>query len=121
MLALLSGVGIEIAGTSLLASSDGFRHIAPTLGGLACWALALYLFTRGLRKTPVAAAYAIWSGAATALLVVIAWVVFDQVPGIATFVGCGLIVTGLALLRGVSLEPDLAQRVENRDGARWAG
>jgi len=121
MLALLAGVGIEVAGTSLLATSDGFRHVAPTLGGLALWAVALYLFILGLRTKPVAAAYAIWSGTATALLVLIAWLGFDQRPGVEMFVGCGLIVTGLALLRNVSLEPDADLRHQDVESAPWAG
>jgi small multidrug resistance pump len=89
----------EVAGTSALRASDGFTRFWPSAGvvvgyGVSFVALS-YALKYGLGLGP---AYAIWSGAGTALITVVGFVVFGDRIGPVAYAGIALIVVGVVLV-----------------------
>ena len=97
-LLLAAAIVCEVAATSALKASDGFTRAGPAALVVAGYALAFWLLALTLRQIPVGIAYAVWSGAGTALVALVGWAVFGQRLGGATLAGIALIVAGVALL-----------------------
>lgn len=94
-LAILS----EVAGTSALRASEGFTRLWPSIGvvvgyGVSFVALSLAL-KHGLGLGP---AYAIWSGAGTALITIVGLVAFGDRIGPMAYAGIALIIAGVVLV-----------------------
>jgi len=94
------GVAIvaEVVATSALKTAEGFTRPLPSVLVIAGWGIALYCLSLALRTIPVGVAYAIWSGLGTALVVLIAWLVFSQRLDLPALVGIGLIVAGVIVI-----------------------
>lgn len=88
----------EVAATSALKAADGFTRLAPSLVVVIGYAAAFYFLSLSLRTIPVGTAYAIWSGAGIALIALIGWLLYGQLPDTAAFIGMGLIVAGVGVL-----------------------
>jgi len=90
----------EIAATTALKLTDGFRHLGwvalVVVGyGISFWALSI-----SLRTFPLGVVYAVWSGIGTAAIVLIGWLVFNEVLDGVKLAGIGLIIIGVAMLNG---------------------
>jgi len=99
MVLLAIAIVCEVAGTSALRASDGFSRLWPSLGvvvgyGLSFVALSLAL-KQGLGLGP---AYAIWSGAGTALITIVGLVAFGDRIGPMVYAGIALIIAGVVLV-----------------------
>lgn len=70
--ASLLGVAIvvEVGATAVLPRAAGFTHPGWTAVVLGGYALSIWLLAVVVRQIPVSVAYAIWSGAGTALVAV---------------------------------------------------
>src|SRR5262245_19845918 len=88
----------EVAGTSALKPSEGFRKLGPSLVVLAGFGVAFFFMSLSLRTIPVGIAYAIWAGCGIALITVIGAVLFRQIPDSAAVIGIGLIIAGVVVL-----------------------
>ncbi|WP_052851702.1 DMT family transporter [Streptomyces avicenniae] len=88
----------EIAGTTLMKVSDGFSKLWPTLGTTVCYLVAFLLLARTLRQLDVGVAYAIWSGAGTALIAAIGILFLDEPATLAKALGIGLVIAGVVVL-----------------------
>ena len=92
----------EVAGTSALKASDGFTKLYPSLVVIAGFGAAFFFLSLSLRTIPMGVAYAIWSGVGITLIVVIAAVLFNQVPDLGALAGIALIIAGVIVLNATS-------------------
>lgn len=88
----------EVIGTSALKATDGFTRLAPSALVVVAYGAAFYCLALALKTIPVGLAYAIWSGAGTALIALISWAVLKQRLPAATWMGIGMIVAGVVLI-----------------------
>ena len=88
----------EIAGTSALKSAEGFTRFWPSTIVVIGYSSAFYFLSLTLKFIPVGIAYAIWSGAGTALIVLIAWLFMGQKLDLPAIVGILLIISGVLVL-----------------------
>ncbi|WP_059009348.1 DMT family transporter [Streptomyces specialis] len=97
-LTLAAAITAEIIGTMLMNQSDGFSRLWPSLGTLACYLLAFTLLAQTLKTMEVGVAYAIWSGAGTAVVAVIGVLFLNENASLPKVLGVLLVVGGGALL-----------------------
>jgi small multidrug resistance pump len=88
----------EVIGTSALKASAGFSHLLPSVIVVAGYGVAFYCLSLTLRQIPLGIAYAVWSGAGTALIALIGVVVYRQKLDPAAVLGICLIVAGVLVL-----------------------
>jgi len=93
-----SAIVCEVIATSLLKASDGFRRLWPTVGTIAGYLAAFYLFSMALKTIPIGVAYAIWSGVGILLISLIGWIIFKQRIDLAAIVGMVLIAAGVVVI-----------------------
>ncbi|MBT60474.1 MAG: QacE family quaternary ammonium compound efflux SMR transporter [Euryarchaeota archaeon] len=89
----------EVIATASLKSTEGFTKIAPSFVVLIGYGLAFYFLSLTLDTIPIGVVYAVWSGVGVAGITLVSILVFDQKIDIAGFVGIGLIVAGVIVLR----------------------
>ncbi|WP_114238987.1 multidrug efflux SMR transporter [Dyella sp. C9] len=97
-LLLATAIAAEVAATSALKASDGFSRWVPSLVVLAGYGIAFYCLSLTLRHIPIGIAYAVWSGAGTALIALIGVVAYQQKLDLPGMLGIGLIVAGVLVL-----------------------
>ena len=88
----------EVAATSALKSAEGFTKLWPSCIVVAGYAAAFYFLSLTLKTIPVGMAYAIWSGAGTALVALVAWLYMGQKLDVPAIIGILLIVSGVLVL-----------------------
>lgn len=95
---LVIAIGVEIAGTSLLKLSAGFKYPLVGIVGMLLYGLAIFSFSRALSKIPLSVGYAIWAGVGTAVTGLIGiWAFGEILTGLKTL-GFMAIITGVILL-----------------------
>lgn len=94
------GVAImgEVFGTSMLKLSEGFTNLIPTIGFVLGFGTAFYFLSISLRVIPLGTAYAIWSGAGTALTALIGVLIWNEPFSVMTGIGIVLIIGGVAFV-----------------------
>lgn len=98
-LLLAAAIGCELVATSLLKLSEGLTRLWPTVGTVIGYVAALVLLAQTLKTMPMSVAYAIWSGAGTALIAAIGMVALDEPVTPMRIGGIVLIVVGVVALR----------------------
>jgi small multidrug resistance pump len=88
----------EVAGTLALRYTHGFIKLVPSLIVIGAYSLSFYMLSLALRNIPVGVAYAIWSGAGTAIVAIAGMVLFGERLTITTAAGLALIVVGVILI-----------------------
>ncbi len=88
----------ETAGTSALKPAEGFTRLWPSLVVVIGYSSAFYFLSLTLKVIPVGIAYAIWSGAGTAIIVLIAWIFMGQKLDLPAIIGILLIISGVIVL-----------------------
>ncbi|HUA81605.1 MAG TPA: multidrug efflux SMR transporter [Dyella sp.] len=88
----------EVVATSALKASNGFSQLLPSAIVVVGYGVAFYCLSLTLRQIPLGIAYAVWSGAGTALIALIGVVVYRQKLDLAAVLGIGLIVAGVLVL-----------------------
>lgn len=86
---------LEVAGTTFMKLSAGFTNIWPSLGVAACYAGALTGIVLVLREIELSIAYAIWSGAGTALTTAVGIAWFNEPASALKVVSVGLVLIGI--------------------------
>ena len=89
----------EVMATASLKSTEGFSKLWPSVIVLVGYSAAFYFLSLTLDTIPIGVAYAIWSGVGVAAITLVSIFVFDQKIDVAGFVGIGLIVAGVIILR----------------------
>ena len=89
----------EVMATASLKSTEGFTKFWPSVIVLVGYCAAFYFLSMTLDTIPIGVAYAIWSGVGVAAITIVSIFVLDQKIDAAGFVGIGLIVVGVIVLR----------------------
>lgn len=97
-LMLLSAIGVEVAATSTLPRTDGFRNPGWTAAVIAGYAASIWLLALVIRHIPVSVTYAIWSGVGTAGVAVIGVLFLGERLGAPQATALLLIITGVVIL-----------------------
>jgi small multidrug resistance pump len=100
--ALLIAILSEVAATSALKASDGFRNVVPSAVVVIGYGAAFYFLSLALRTIPMGVAYAIWSGIGIVLISVAGLVLYGQKLDMAAVAGIALIVAGVFVLQVLS-------------------
>lgn len=97
---LLLGFAIvlEMFGFYALEASDGLRRAVPTALVFATFSVTFWLLARVMRRLPLGAVYALWSGCTIVLTSLMDVVVFGRQPSFGQMLGVGLVVVGVVWL-----------------------
>ena len=98
-LLLAAAIACEVAGTTAMKLSDGFRRPWWTAAMIAGYLACFVLLTLSLRGVDLGTAYAIWAGAGTAAIALIGVYYFGDPLTPLRVLGVGLIVAGVVTLR----------------------
>jgi small multidrug resistance pump len=95
---LLAAIATEVAATSALPRTDGFRN--PLWSGLviAGYGVSIWLLALVIRHLPVSTTYAVWSGVGTAAIAVIGAVWLGESWDWLTVSAVAMIVIGVVVL-----------------------
>lgn len=88
----------EVIATSALKASNGFSQWLPSLVVIAGYGVAFFCLSLTLRQLPLGIAYAVWSGAGTALIALIGVVIYKQRLDLPAMLGIALIIAGVLVL-----------------------
>lgn len=88
----------EVFGTVMLKLSEGFTVFLPSLGVIIGYGIAFYSLSLSLRTIALSLAYAIWSGAGTALTALIGIIFWGEAFGLLKTIGILLIIGGIVVL-----------------------
>lgn len=97
-LALTIAILAEVVATSALKACESFTRLGPSLLVILGYVLSFFFLSITVRTIPLGIAYAIWSGLGSALIVLIAWLIFKQPIDAAAIVGIALIIAGCVVL-----------------------
>lgn len=97
MLALT--IVFEVTGSVMMKLSAGFTHLFPSIGVFVFYGLALSGLTLVLKSIELSIAYAIWSGAGTALTAVIGIWLFGESLTLMKVASIILIIVGVVGLQ----------------------
>ena len=89
----------EVMATASLKSTEGFTKLWPSVLVLVGYSAAFYFLSLTLDSIPIGVAYAIWSGVGVAAITLVSIFFLDQKIDTAGFIGIGLIVAGVIVLR----------------------
>jgi small multidrug resistance pump len=88
----------EILATTSMKYSDGFSRLWPSLGTALGYLLAFGLLAQTLKSMSVGTAYAIWSGAGTAVIAAIGMVFLGESTSALKILGVLLVIAGVVVL-----------------------
>ena len=88
----------EILATTSMKYSDGFSKLWPSLFTAVGYVVAFLLLAHTLKSMSVGTAYAIWSGAGTAVVAVIGMVFIGEAVTAAKILGLLLVIAGVVVL-----------------------
>lgn len=97
-LALTIAIFAEVVATSALKACESFTRLGPSLLVVAGYCIAFLFLSITVRSVPLGIAYAIWSGLGSALIVLVAWLIFKQPIDAAAILGIALIIAGCVVL-----------------------
>ena len=92
----------EVIGTNALKASEGFTKLMPSAISILGYGAAFYFLSLVLKEMPVGVAYAIWAGLGIVLTIIVAAVVFKQVPDKPAILGMALIIAGVVVINAYS-------------------
>ncbi|GAB2924357.1 DMT family transporter [Streptomyces mayteni] len=95
---LAAAIASEIVATTLMKYSDGFSRLWPSVGTVAGYLVAFALLAQVLKSMDVGSAYAIWSGAGTAVVALIGVLFLGEAATAAKLLGVALVVAGVVTL-----------------------
>lgn len=97
-LLLAAAIVIEVAATSLLPRSQGFRHPGWTALVMGGYAVSIWMLTVVIKQIPVSVTYAVWSGFGTAGIAVIGMLYLDENLDMVKAVALLMIIGGVVVL-----------------------
>jgi small multidrug resistance pump len=95
---LLVAIATEVAATSALPRTDGFRNPLWSAAVLAGYALSIWLLAIVVKDIPVSTTYAVWSGLGTAAVAVIGRIWLGETWDWLTALALAMVVVGVVLL-----------------------
>jgi len=97
-LLLFAAIAVEVAATSALPRSQGFRDPAWTALVLGGYALSIWLLALVIKQIPVSVAYAVWSGLGTAGIAVVGLLLLDEGMDALKATALLMIISGVVVL-----------------------
>ena len=94
-LILASAIVLEVAGTASMKLSEGFTKLVPSVLIFVFYAASFVALTFALKKIEVSIAYAVWSGAGTALIALIGILYFNESLTVLKVMSILLIIAGV--------------------------
>lgn len=94
-LVLAATIVFEVVGTMLFKMSRGFAEPLPAAGAFLCYGLALAGLNIALKHIELSIAYAIWSGAGTALVAAVGILYFREPMTVLKLTSILLIIAGV--------------------------
>ncbi|MGN6486153.1 MAG: DMT family transporter [Thermomicrobiales bacterium] len=95
---LAIAIASEIVATTSLKQSAGFTKPLWSVVVVVGYAISFFLMSQVLKTIPVSVAYAVWSGAGTAVVAAIGMVVLGEPVSLLKVGGIALIVAGVVAL-----------------------
>ncbi len=95
---LAVAIASEIVATLSLKQSEGFSKLAPSVVAILGYVISLTLVGQALKTIPVSVAYAIWSGAGTAIVAGVGMAFLGESVSVVRVAGITLIVVGVVVL-----------------------
>jgi small multidrug resistance pump len=99
MILLAIAILFEVTGTSALRASEGFTRLWPSVVVIVSYGVSFLCLSLALKQgLSMGPAYAIWSGAGTALITLVGLIAFhDRISPLA-YAGIAVIVLGVVLV-----------------------
>jgi small multidrug resistance pump len=97
-LMLIAAIGLEVVGTSLLPSTEGFSRLWPSIACLTSYAVVFVLLGRVVEHLPVGVVYATWSGMGIMAIMLIGATFLNEPLTPAKIAGGLLIIGGVVVL-----------------------
>jgi small multidrug resistance pump len=88
----------EVAATTALKASAGFKVPLPSAIVVVGFAVSFYFLSLTLKTMSIGIAYAIWSGVGLVLISLAAWWLYGQTLDAAALAGMALIAAGVAVI-----------------------
>ena len=92
---LACAIALEVAGTTSMKLSEGFTKVVPSVLLFVFYAASFVALTFTLKKIEVSIAYAVWSGAGTALITAIGVFYFREAVTVLKIASILLIIVGV--------------------------
>lgn len=98
-LLLLAAGFVEIAMAVALKAADGWTRPGPSIIGVACALLSIFLLAHALKSLPGGTAYAVWTGIGAVGVATLGIAVFGESASLPRLFCMGLVVAGVIGLR----------------------
>jgi small multidrug resistance pump len=95
---LALAISSEICATISLKYTHGFTRLLPSVVVVVGYSFSFALLSQALKQIPVSTAYAIWSGAGTAVVAAIGFVFLGESVNLWKVFGIALIIAGVVAL-----------------------
>ncbi|MCF3105010.1 multidrug efflux SMR transporter [Streptomyces roseoverticillatus] len=95
---LAGAILAEILATTAMKLSEGFSKLWPSVGTVAGYLVAFALLAQTLKTMNVGTAYAIWSGAGTAVVAAVGMLFLGEAVTAARIGGVLLVIAGVIVL-----------------------
>jgi small multidrug resistance pump len=95
---LLAAIAVEVAATSVLGRTDGFRDPLWTGLVIAGYAVSIWLLAVVVERLPISTAYAVWSGVGTAAVALIGALWLGESWDAMKVLSLAMIIVGVVLL-----------------------
>ena len=96
---LAAAIVSEVFGSTMLKVSTGFKKLLPSIGVVIGMGISFYCLSLALQALSLGTAYAIWSGAGTALTAMVGVMIFKEAFNIKKLLGLVLIIGGVILMK----------------------
>ena len=97
-LTLSGAILAEVLATTSMKYSEGFSRLWPSVFTAVGYLVAFVLLAQTLKTMSVGTAYAIWSGAGTAVIALIGMVFVGETVSAAKLLGILLVIGGVVML-----------------------
>lgn len=98
VLMFAAAIGSGVSGTLFTRASKGFRKWGYAAGAVAAYAVATFMMALLLQRLPVGIVYAIWTGAAAVVLLLVDRFAFRVRARTPQLIGMAVTIVGVALL-----------------------
>jgi multidrug transporter EmrE-like cation transporter len=95
---LACAIALEVVATSSLKAAEGFTRLWPSLIVVIGYCGSALMLGLTLKTFDIGMVYAIWSGAGTAVILLIGIAVFDEPATSLRMAGIALIIVGIVML-----------------------
>ncbi len=96
---LIIAIVLEVIANVLIKYSDGFRKKIWGITGILCILAAFSSLAQAVKGIELSVAYAIWGSFGILATVTLGWILFKQRLKMHGWIGIGLLIVGMSLLK----------------------